>query len=221
MNVWAGQAISITGADGQVGRVLLNHLRNTMSWLQVYTLLWLIATGGCVTPPPALPPATPDYWPTHGWRTSTPEAQGVDSGLLAQALDLIREQGLAVDNLLILRHGYVVLDAYFYPSNADRLHDVASVTKSITSTLTGIAIEEGVIGGLDAPLVGFLPEVTSLSSDPRKALITVRDLVSMSSGLRCGYEPGEVELRAMLETPDEVQAELGLHVQIVIHDSEA
>jgi CubicO group peptidase (beta-lactamase class C family) len=185
-------------------------MRNTLSLLQVYMPLWLVATGGCVTPPQVLPPAVPDYWPTQGWRTSTPEAQGVDSGLLAQAVDLIRDQGLAVDSLLIVRHGYLVLDAYFYPYTADRLHDVASVTKSITSTLTGIAIEEGVIGGLDAPVAGFFPEVTSPSSDPRKARITIRDLVSMSSGLRCGYAPGEVELRAMLETPNWLQSVLDL-----------
>jgi len=190
--------------------VLRDHLRHILSLVRVYTLLWLVATGGCMMPPQALPPAVPDYWPTQGWRTSTPEAQGVDSGLLAQAVELIREQGIAVDSLLIVRHGYVVLDAYFYPYSADRLHDVASVTKSIMSTLTGIAIEEGVIGGLDAPLASFFPEVTSPSSDPRKARITIRDLVSMSSGIRCGYEPGEVELRAMLETTNWLQSVLDL-----------
>lgn len=210
MKVWAEQAIAITGAVGQIGRALLDHLRNNISLLRVYMLLWLVAAGGCVTPPTALPPAAPEYWPTQGWRISTPEAQGVDSGLLAQALDLIRDQGLGVDSLLIVRHGYVVLDAYFYPYTADRLHDVASVTKSITSTLTGIAIEEGIIGGLDAPVAGFFPEAMSQSHDPSKTRITIRDLVSMSSGLRCGYEPGEVELRAMLETPNWVQSVLDL-----------
>jgi len=210
MNAWAEQAIAITVTDRQVGRALCDHRRNNRSWLRVYTLLWLVTTGGCVIPPTALPPAVPDYWPTHGWRSSTPEAQGMDSGLLAQAVDLIREQGIAVDSLLIVRHGYVVLDAYFYPYTADRLHDVASVTKSITSTLTGIAIEEGAIGGLDAPLASFFPEAMSPSGDPRKARITIRDLVSMSSGLHCGYEPGEVELRAMLETPNWLQSVLDL-----------
>lgn len=188
----------------------MTNIRNNSSLLRVFALLWLAATGGCVTPPTALPPVTPTYWPTQGWRTSTPEAQGVDSALLAQAVDRIRIRGLAVDSLLIVRHGYVVLDAYFYPYSADRLHDVASVTKSITSTLTGIAIEEGKIGGLEAPLAGLFPEAMSPYSDPRKARITIRDLVSMSSGLRCGYAPGEVELRAMLDSPDWLQSVLDL-----------
>jgi CubicO group peptidase (beta-lactamase class C family) len=101
----------------------------------VWLLLVLLAVGGCARPSPAPPPVTPAYWPTQAWRSSTPEAQGVDSERLAQAVDLIRARGLAVDSLLIVRHGYVVLDAYFYPYTADRLHDLASVTKSITAAL--------------------------------------------------------------------------------------
>lgn len=189
------------------------NIRNNSSLLRVFALLWMVAAGGCVTPPTVRPPVTPAYWPTQGWRTSTPEAQGVDSELLAQVVDRIRIQGLAVDSLLIVRHGYVVLDAYFYPYTAARLHDVASVTKSVTSTLIGIAIDEGLIGGLDAPLADFFPEVMPQSGDPRKARITIRDLVSMSSGLRCGYAPGEVELRAMLETPNWLQSVLDLPME--------
>ena len=176
----------------------------------VWVLLVLLAVGGCARPSPAPPPATPAYWPTQAWCSSTPEAQGVDSALLAQAVELVRARGLAVDSLLIVRHGYVVLDAYFYPYTADRLHDVASVTKSIAATLTGIAIGEGMIGGIEAPLADFFPEALSPSGDPRKARITIRDLVSMSSGLRCGYAPGEGELLAMLERPNWLQSVLDL-----------
>lgn len=178
---------------------------------RIFALLWLAVAGGCAMPPPApVPPSLPAYWPTHGWRTSTPEAQGVDSELLAQIVELVRTRGLALDSLLIVRRGYLVLDAYFHPYTADRPHDVASVTKSITATLAGIAIEQGMIGGLEAPLASFFPEVTSRSGDPRKARITIRDLVSMTSGLRCGYAPGEAELRAMLESPDWLQAVVDL-----------
>lgn len=204
MNARTEQGVAIGGSDRQGRPTLPDQLRNKRSFLYMSSLLWLVVLTGCVKPLPLA------YWPTQGWRTSTPEAQGMDSGLLAQAVDLIREQGLAVDSLLIVRHGYVVLDAYFYPYTADRPHDVASVTKSITSTLIGLAIEEGVIAGLDAPLAGYFPESAAPSSDPRKGRITIRNLLSMSSGLQCGYAPGEVELRAMLETPNWVQSVLDL-----------
>ena len=64
----------------------------------------------------------------------------MDSEKLAQALDYVRLHEIPIHSLLIVRNGYVVLDAYFYPFHAGQVHDVASVTKSITSTLIGIAI---------------------------------------------------------------------------------
>src|SRR5208282_5338946 len=85
------------------------------------------------------PSAVVTYWPTHGWRSSTPEAQGIDSGVLAQAFDYIRQNQIPIHSWLIVRNGYVVLDAYFYPFQEGQVHDGASMTKSITSTLIGIA----------------------------------------------------------------------------------
>src|SRR5216117_2806143 len=76
-------------------------------------------------------------WPTHGWRRSSPEAQGMDSKVLAEAFDLIRQRKIPIHSLTIVRNGYLVLDAYFWPFQDDLRHDVASVTKSVTSTLVG------------------------------------------------------------------------------------
>src|ERR1700733_5142530 len=59
------------------------------------------------------PPVDTTFWPTHGWRNSTPEAQGIDSAVLANALQTIRDRHIPVNSLLIERHGAVVLDAYF------------------------------------------------------------------------------------------------------------
>jgi hypothetical protein len=49
------------------------------------------------------------YWPTESWRTSTPEEQGMDSELLANACTLVREQELHVHSMLIIRHGHLVV----------------------------------------------------------------------------------------------------------------
>lgn len=65
--------------------------------------------------PAGSPEAEADYWPTHAWRTSTPEAQGMDSEVLAQAFDYIRQHHVPIHSWLIVRNGYVVLDAYFFP----------------------------------------------------------------------------------------------------------
>jgi hypothetical protein len=58
-------------------------------------------------------PQAPAYWPTNGWRSSTPEQQGIDSAKLAEALDYIRQHDVNIHSLLLVRNGYVVLDAYF------------------------------------------------------------------------------------------------------------
>lgn len=99
------------------------------------TFFALIAAVGCTRAPFLKTRAVPAYWPTKGWQTSTPEQQGMDSNVLADTLYYIHKQNLALHSLLIIRHGYVVLDAYFYPYFGETVHDGASVTKSITSTL--------------------------------------------------------------------------------------
>ena len=74
--------------------------------------------------------AAPACYPTHGWRESTPEEKGLDSKVLAAMVDNITQKRLNMHSVTVIRHGYVVLDAYFYPYRASAPHDVASVTKS-------------------------------------------------------------------------------------------
>src|SRR5512143_3073393 len=57
----------------------------------------------------------PAYWPTDGWRTTTPEAAGYDSQVISDALQEMHDKGVAIDSLMIVRDGYVALDAYFAP----------------------------------------------------------------------------------------------------------
>jgi CubicO group peptidase (beta-lactamase class C family) len=174
----------------------------------VFFMLCLAA--GCTATPVVKTRCIPDYWPTEGWLASTPERQGVDSGALVNALDAIAEQNLAIHSLLIVRHGYVVLDVYFYPYSGKLPHDVASVTKTITATLVGLALENGFLNDLDQPVFDFFPDFAGVED---KKAITVRHLMTMSSGLDCGYRPGEAELFAMLKSPDWVQFSLGLPVK--------
>ena len=148
------------------------------------------------------------YYPGAHWRTAAPESQGIDSNALAAALDQVTEKHLGVHSLLVIRHGYVVADASFFPYATSVPHDLASVTKTITSTLTGIAVGKGLVK-LDDPLLSFFPG--QAPSDPMaKQGITIGDLVRMESGLDCGYAPGERELEQMKRSPDWVGFALGL-----------
>ncbi len=77
------------------------------------------------------------------FRITTPEEQGIDSGLLISILDQIKEQNLNLHSLHIIRNGCMVLDVFYNPFERGWLHDIASCTKSFTSTLIGIALETG------------------------------------------------------------------------------
>jgi CubicO group peptidase (beta-lactamase class C family) len=157
---------------------------------------------------PARSPA--GYWPTRGWRTSTPEAQGVDGGVL-EALHREFEQGRHgyVDGMLVVRNGHVVFEKsyahgydrlfagkgapgiynYYDPDwhpyyKRGKLHTLQSVSKSVTSALIGIAIGRGELAGVDAPLQPFFAGYELPDSDPRRARMTLRHLLTMTAGIR-------------------------------------
>lgn len=153
---------------------------------------------------------TPAHWPTRAWRTSTPEEQGLDSVRLAAAFDFLKEKDPNIHSLLIIRNGFIVADAAFYPFQDNGLHDLASVTKSMTSTFVGIAIRKGLIKGLDQPMLDFFADRKIANLDDRKKAITLRDLLTMRSGLQCIVQPTEVTLFQMMNSPDWVQFMLDL-----------
>jgi CubicO group peptidase (beta-lactamase class C family) len=152
--------------------------------------------------------AAPDYWPTEGWKEAPAEQQGIDSVLLAEGVRSIQEKHLAIDSLMIVRNGYVVLDAHFSPYDASFPHDLASVTKSVMTTLIGIAVDQGKLQ-LDQKVVSFFPDRLIATLDERKKNMTILDLVSMRNGMesKC-FKGDELTLDAMRLAPDWVQAAL-------------
>lgn len=121
------------------------------------------------------------YFPTEDWRTSTPEEQGMDSGKLADMLHSIKDFS-GIRSVLVIRHGYLVLESYRAPYDRDTAMNVKSVSKSFMSALTGIAIREKYINNVDQKVAEFLPEYFE-NADPRKKEITLKHLLTMTSGL--------------------------------------
>jgi CubicO group peptidase (beta-lactamase class C family) len=129
----------------------------------------------------------------------------MDSEALAQAFDYVRQNQVPIHSLLIVRNGYVVLDAYFYPFQEGLVHDGASMTKSITSTLIGIAIGEHKLSSVHQPVLSLFPARNIAHRDERKERMTVEDLLTMTSGLDCHVDHGEITLREMMQSKDWVQ----------------
>lgn len=150
----------------------------------------------------------PDYWPTAGWRTSTPEAQGMDSAELTALVNALANPSYYTDSLIVIRHGYVVAEAYFPPVVMEDRHQQHSSSKSFTSALIGIAIDQGYINGVDANVLDIFSDHTFENVDDQKSSMTVADLLKMSAGLKCDMYvyPDNV----VYDTDDWVQATLDL-----------
>jgi len=151
------------------------------------------------------------YWPTNGWESATPESQGFNSVKLAEGLNAIKQKGISIHSLMIIRNDSVILDSYFYPYDGSTYHDVASVTKSIMTTLIGIAADQDKLS-LDQPILSFFPDRTIANRDPMKEQITVRHLISNSSGFSFNEKDDETTLDAMRGSDDWIQFVLNLPV---------
>lgn len=146
---------------------------------------------------------------TDGWQPSTPEEQGIDSVKLAEGFSAIHDSGMPIHSLVLVHDGKLVLDADFYPYDGAVPHDLASVTKSVTTTLIGIAIDQGKLR-LSDPVLSFFPDRTIANRDDRKDRMTVANLASMTSGLACTEAHDEQTLQEMMASPDWIQFTLDL-----------
>ncbi len=153
---------------------------------------------GCSTAAPAPAQtltATPAAGEAFDWPTSTPEEQGMDPAALAKAAELGKQSDLNLDSLLVLRNGVLVSETYYKSFTQETPHELFSVTKSFTSTLIGIALDQGVIPGTDRPVLEYFPELEIAAVDAQKRAMTVENLLTMTSGL--DWAEGDPIYRAM------------------------
>ncbi|MEN8116529.1 MAG: serine hydrolase [Bacteroidota bacterium] len=127
-----------------------------------------------------------DYWPTNGWRTCRPEEVGMDSEKLEELNEEVQtllKLHIDIQNVLIVKNGYIVAEQYFSDEyGPDSLHRIHSCTKSITSALMGIAVEQGFISDVNIPMTDFFPDYEIENLTAEKQQITLEHLLTMSAG---------------------------------------
>jgi CubicO group peptidase (beta-lactamase class C family) len=129
--------------------------------------------------------ASRDYWPTDGWRATAPEDVGVNPEHLDKAERMIGARlRNSVNALVIVKSGYLVFEKYYNGFNENRSHHVASVTKSVTSALVGIAIDNGFIESVEQKVLDFFPEFRPKGRDVLKRKITLQHLLTMTAGFK-------------------------------------
>ena len=156
------------------------------SYIKLATLLLTTVCLACIVDPDLKPQYT-GFEPealADGWEISTPVAEGMDSLRIASVYEQLfsEDRYPTLQSLLVVRNGKLVAEAYSRdPRDRDRFHHVQSVTKSITSLLVGIAMEEGLAPSLDTPLYDLMPDY--FDGDTRKRTITLRHALTMRTGL--------------------------------------
>lgn len=86
-------------------------------------------------------------------------------------------------SLIVWHRGRPVVEAYFHGQIAVAPQNVKSITKSLDALLVGLAVDRGLIESVDDPVARYLPERMAAAGDPRLAGLTVRHLLTMTSGL--------------------------------------
>jgi CubicO group peptidase (beta-lactamase class C family) len=131
----------------------------------------------------ALPPDASTYFPGATWRTATPGQVGVPGSVLARVGQrLASRTWRGLDSFIVIRHGYLVHETYYGASSRDDVHSMQSVSKSVTSLVTGIASDMGSVE-VDATVLSVLPRYADASRDPRLPRVTLRHLLQMRSGI--------------------------------------
>lgn len=153
------------------------------------------------------------YWPTSGWKECNPSVQDLRPLIINQITNYIENfntQHLSskVDSCIVVKNGFIVYEDYFNLYTQSNFHPLWSVTKSVISSLIGIAIKEGFIDGVNEHILNFFPGRNISNLDYRKESITIEHLLLMSTGL--AY-PGDDEIwSGWMNSPNQVQYILNL-----------
>ncbi len=120
-----------------------------------------------------------------GWFRSVPTHQGLDNAIVQEIFNRVRSQSdyRTVRGVVIVRHGTLVAEAYFGGYTNTALKNVHSVSKSVTSLAVGIAMDRGLLPGLNTRLLHLLPNYAHRLREPPKNGITLRHALTMTAGL--------------------------------------
>lgn len=125
-----------------------------------------------------------DYWPTTGWRSCRPEDVDMDSNRLKQVYDYLAREEFKTQGVVITRRGYIIAEAYFGNFQQTSLHHSYSVAKSVTGALIGVAISKGLITSVQQNVSDFYSRWRTEDTPPWKRDMTIRHLLTMTSGLQ-------------------------------------
>jgi CubicO group peptidase (beta-lactamase class C family) len=157
---------------------------------------------------------------SDGWPVGDLNAADLDVDKITRGIERLRSGEFPkVHALLIARYGELLVEAYFPEDHGiysrvardNGTHLMASVHKSIVSTLVGLAIEDGYISAVTSSLYDYFPEYENFANwTAFKELLTLQDALTMRSGLTCSdkvdfWNRSEDWVKTLLDYPVSVR----------------
>ena len=113
------------------------------------------------------------------WIEKTPESIGVDSIEVNELMDFVKVSEFNTQAAILIQGNNIIAEYYGEGYDKASLATSWSVAKSFTSTLIGIAIDEGYINSINDPITDYLPEWRGKDQDN----ILLKHLLAMQSGM--------------------------------------
>ena len=119
-----------------------------------------------------------------GWEVASLADVGMDNETITDLTNRILNGDFrGIHSMLIVKDGVLVHEAYFEGYGRNDLQTIFSITKSVTSCLIGIAIDQGLIRGVGDTVLSYFPEYSGGITDPQKQNIRLQHLLTLTSGL--------------------------------------
>ncbi|MGD2158790.1 MAG: serine hydrolase [Anaerolineales bacterium] len=180
--VWDSSSASNSITFGKTIRKVLWLIAPTILGLAVLGLIYFLSMEKSIDHPPGV--IVREYYPSQGWWVVEPETKGINPKLMEGANRWLHQNYPQVVSFTVVRDGYIVWERFFGGrTNQVINHQLYSATKSVLSTLVGIAIKQGYIESVNQTVAEFLPEYFDEHPQSEKSTITLGDLLTMRSGL--------------------------------------
>jgi CubicO group peptidase (beta-lactamase class C family) len=143
-------------------------------------------------------------WPAATWESTSPAEAGLDETALADMVSAAEAGGS--NCLVVTRDGKLVGDWYWNGHTPAATLEAFSATKSISSTVVGIAADQGLVD-IDAPASTWISEWVGTPSEA----VTVRQLLSNDSGRFYEFTTDYIDMA--IGAPDKTAFAIGLSQQ--------
>ena len=107
-----------------------------------------------------------------------PEQTGISSDCVIRLIERLEHKQIPMHSFLLMHRDKLICECYYSPVNADTLHRMFSITKSLTSIAIGLLADEGKLS-LDDRIVDYFPEKVHDDVHPYIAAMTIRNMLMM------------------------------------------